>query len=339
MTFPDEPTSDLLGTHIGPFELIESLGTLGLAERYVGRAADGTLRMVGIVVAQHPDLVRTLADLGIQQVRHPGVLQLYEVLEIGKQPVLITDLVRGLSLREWLEATGRPGTDAAVMLIRGIAEAVGAMHGAGFAHRDLRPETVLVSGPQQAPEVHVMDLGVASAVFMLVTGGRSVTTSGSFVGKPHYWAPERARRPQEADERSDLFSLGCMLYELFAGRGPFAGLNLYDCYHATLEGRYTPLRELNSKVPDQVLATVERLLAPAPADRLQSIPELLERIDIFTLVGDDPQLAQAPPPPTPSGSHRVQAPPLPARSPPVLPIIGVVAAAAVALGVGWWLLG
>ena len=180
------------------------------------------------------------------------------------------------------------------------------------------------------PVARLLDLGVASAMFDLTTGGRSVTTSGTIIGRPHYWAPERARRPMSADARSDLFSLGCLLYELMCGEGPFAGLNLYDCYHATIEERYVPLDVRCPRAPAAVLTAVSLLLRADPERRIQTCAELLERLDPFTLNGEQPDHA-----PTPTPVEPARLPP-PSPTTAVLPFLaGGVAIGAILAGVAW----
>lgn len=336
MASADEQPLVKIGHRVGPYEVVEALGLRGLADRYLARTADGTERMLGVVPAQHPELVETLAEMGLQRVRHPNVLRVHEVLNLGKLPVLVTDVVRGPTLRTWLAEHPRMDADTALLLFRGLLEGAAAIHAAGLVHRDLRPETVLVTGGT-TPVGHILDLGIATAVFNLVTGGRSVTTSGSFIGQPHYWAPERARKPQHADHRADLFSLGCILYELFAGVGPFAGLNLYDCYHATLEGSYRPLSELRPDAPMAIQSTVQRLLQARPGDRLQSVAEILERLDLLTLAGDAPAPTRAAGKPTSTAPHRTDPPPALDRT-PLLAAAGV-GAAVVGFGAWWWWVG
>jgi serine/threonine protein kinase len=348
----DEQPLVPIGQEIGRYRVVEALGCQGLADRYLARAEDGSEHLLGVIPAQHPELYESIASLELERVRHPNVLRVREVVDFGKLPVVVTEVVRGVPLRDWLHAHGLPDADTTQHLFRGLLDGAQAIHAAGFVHRDLRPETILVSGTSP-PQVRILDLGVATAVFKLVTGGRSVITSGSFLGQPHYWAPERARKPQEADPRADLFSLGCILYELYAGQGPFAGLNLYDCYHATLSGKYRPLAEVAPDAPATVQNTVQRLLQPDPAKRLQSAHEVMERLDLCTLDGDAPDelpesaLSEVSPMPTgrrtPTPAPPPPAPPPPrteasAGSPNVAIGAGVVVAGVLAAGAaGGWL--
>lgn len=303
--------------------VLERRGTIGAADRYLVQAPDGQVRMLGVVPVRHAEMAERLRAVGAHRVRHPNVVPLLDVVSIGTSPGLITEPLSAESTLRHLLDQGPLPPATALALFRGLVEGLGACHAAGLHHRDLRPENVVVVDGA----ARVLDLGVASAMFDLVSAGRSVTTSGHTVGRPHYWAPERARKPQSADARSDLFSLGCILYELFAGKGPFAGLNLYDCYHATLEEKYVPLGEVRADIPPSVLALVPSMLRTDPDKRPQSCAEVLERLDQYTLE---------------DGSPRRRADPTPAAPP--LPTLWIAVGAACVVGVGalgaiWWVSG
>jgi serine/threonine protein kinase len=312
------------GSAIGAYRVVEPLGVVGLAERYRVVAPDGSVRVLGLLGVNHPDMARGLTDQALTELRHPNVVPLVEVVQLGRRAAVVTGPLSGVTLKERL-ASGPVSDELALSWFRGLLDGLEAAHRRGLVHRDLRPETILVDGDHAS----ILDLGVASAMFALVHGGRSVTTSGTTIGRPHYWAPERARRPQSADGRSDLFSLGCVLYEMFAGVGPFAGLNLYDCYHATLESRFPPLAERRKGLPPHVGALVGALLRARPEQRPQSCAEVREILD---------GVRPAPPSTTPAPPTTVAPPP--PRPPPRWPL-AVTAALFVALlaGLGWLALG
>jgi serine/threonine-protein kinase len=272
----DEPLI-ALGQQVEGHEVIEHLGMRGMSDRYRVRDPLGVERILGLITAHHPDLVHRLRDLPLLRLRHPNLLGIEAVFEVGRLPALLSEPVRGRTLTAWLNRRQSVDPASALLLFRGVLEGVAAAHSIGVVHRDLRPENILVEG-DVVPQARVMDLGVASALFDLVIGGRSVTSSGTTIGEPRYWSPERARRPQSADERADLFSLGCLLYELFVGAGPFDGLNLYDCYHATMDGRYASLESRSFDAPLEVLRLVPRLLAPKPEDRPATCAEVLQSL-------------------------------------------------------------
>lgn len=311
------------GTSIGPYRVVEVLGTVGLAHRLRVRAADGAEFALGLLDVSHPDLARTLRSLPVVGFRHPSVVPLVDVILVDRRVALVTEPLPGEMLKTRL-ARGPVDDELALAWTRSLLQAAAAFHELGLTHRDVRPETVLVEGDR----LRVLDLGVAAAVFSLASHGRSVTTSGTTIGRPQYWAPERARRPNTADARADLFSIGCVTYELFAGIGPFAGLNLYDCYHATLESRYPPLPERRRGLPTSVGTLVASLLRAKPEHRPASAREALEILD-----------GSRPAPAAPSLSQSPAALVSPPRSPPWWPLVlgGILLAGMLAFLAAAWL--
>jgi eukaryotic-like serine/threonine-protein kinase len=307
MAQQDEPLVRV-GERVGGYEVLEALGKIGIADRFLVRRGDGTERVLGVVGARHPGLVARLRDAHLERVRHPNLVGVIEIVDVGAQPGVVTERFAGPTLRAWGDASHRH--DVVLATFRSLVEGVRAAHEAGFVHRDLRPETVIVEGTT-TPAARLLDLGVASAMFDLTTGARSVTTSGTIIGRPHYWAPERARRPTSADVRSDLFSLGCILYELLCGEGPFGGLNLYDCYHATLEERFVPLEVRCPRAPPALLSAVAELLRADPERRIQSCAELLLRLDRSTLGDEQGDHAPTPVPAEPAREPEPPAAPTP----------------------------
>jgi serine/threonine-protein kinase len=326
------------GSDVAGHRVVEHLGLRGMSDRYRLQADNGEERLLGLITAHHADLPSRLRSLPVLRLRHPNLLGLEQVLEIGRLPALLSEPVQGTTLTAWLADRSGPDPTSALVLFRAIAEGLAAGHALGQIHRDLRPENVLVEG-DVIPHARVMDLGVASALFDLVIGGKSITSSGTTIGEPRYWSPERARKPQSADARSDLFSLGCILYELFAGVGPFDGLNLYECYHATLDGRFVPLERRSMDAPVEVVTLVKRLLAPRPEHRPASCEEALAMLL-------PPDAALPPPKPATPVSPPTPKPPIPqaprAKLSPMAIYaaiaVGAAAVSAMTVAAGWILL-
>ncbi len=324
-----------VGAVLGGFRIQEALGFQGMAERFRVSDSNGNEFAMGVVTAHHAELSSRLVDLASRIPDNPHLPQVQALVSVGRMPGIVTDAAFGPTLDHWL-VDAEPSAEARLEVFRGICEGVSAGHAAGLVHLDLRPQNILVA---QGDKAIVHDFGVAYTVFQLVGEGKSVTTSGQTIGRPHYWSPERARRPHCADHRADVFSLGCILYEMLAGVGPYAGLNLYDCFHATVAERYVPLPERVPNVRPELAELVRLALSADLEARLDNSQAFLEYFEVRTRRGAAPQRSAADPgQPTRLVSHGpVQQVSLSARVAAFA--AGAVMVAALIGALVWWWLG
>jgi len=208
-----------------------------LAERYaieheVGRGGMATVylaqdlrhgRPVALKVL-HPELAmslgseRFLREIQIAaRLQHPHIVPLYDSGQAGELLYYVMPFIEGESLRQLLERTPRLALEDAVRIARAVASALDYAHRQKIVHRDIKPENVMLS----EGEPMVTDFGIAKAVSAAVAG--SLTQTGTAVGTPTYMSPEQASGEPELDARSDIYSLGAMLYEMIGGTAPFVG--------------------------------------------------------------------------------------------------------------------
>ncbi|MBX2799097.1 MAG: protein kinase [Myxococcales bacterium] len=202
------------------------------------------------------------------QLRHPNVLPVTDLIDVGGATGLIMEFVDGPTLHERLrqEALSITQVDLlAQQIIRGVAAA----HEAGIVHRDLKPANVLLVPTDEGYVAKVADFGLARSI----RDDLEEAVGGSALGTPAYMAPEQIRDASRADERSDVFSLGAVLYELVTGRRAFAGLDLADVFDRVRSGNYPPM---DPEIPARMRATIERALEVEPQDRFASCRDLLE---------------------------------------------------------------
>jgi serine/threonine protein kinase len=247
------------------YTILETLGHLGLAERYRVRGGDGRVHLLDVVAMQHPDLVRRLQEAKLQRVVHPNLLTVHEVVAVVRFPGLVCSDTRGVALAQWRK--DEPSLQDKLEVIRGIASGLAALHDAGLTHGCLQPATVIVEPGRRGPVGRLGLLGVAPVVFSILREGGAVTTSGASFGGVAFQAPEHQRDPSQANPRSDLFSLGCLLYWLLSGHSPFARLDPVSCYEASRHERYIPISEKVPGLAPELAVLVQDLLRAKPEAR------------------------------------------------------------------------
>ena len=262
---------DSLG-RLGHYEILEVLGQGGFG--IVLRALDDALQRVVAIKVLAPAL--TTAASARQRflrearaaalVRHENVVQIYAIEELPL-PHFVMEFVPGETLQQRLDRTGAFDASAVVAIGRQIAEGLASAHAAGLIHRDVKPGNVLIeTGPRL--RVKVTDFGLARAV-----DDASITQSGVVAGTPMYMSPEQAQG-ETLDPRSDLFSLGSVLYAIASGKPPFRAGNTLAVLKRVVEETAQPLSEVIPNGPGWLCDLIVKLHAKAPNDRIQSAKEI-----------------------------------------------------------------
>ncbi len=200
---------------------------------------------------------------------HPNIVAVTDILDIDGAPGLVMEYIAGSSLDTVLEER-KLSLEEAEKLFRGIVAGVGHAHSLGVVHRDLKPANVMlyVGGGITIPKV--ADFGLAKALADDSGGGMGQTRSGVAMGTPAYMAPEQIRDAKNVDGRADIFSLGCILYELITGRGPFTGPDILSIFNAVASGSYPPAVSLVPDIPEHLLSVIEGCLQ---VDRARRLPD------------------------------------------------------------------
>lgn len=203
---------------------------------------------------------------------HPVILKGLGSGKYNRIPYLVTEFVEGQSLRTLMESTASLSTDEAVSLIRKIADGMAYCHQNEVIHRDLKPENILITADKQPV---IMDFGLA-----LTKGSHRVTYSNlsATMGTPDYMAPEQIEG-QRGDQRTDIYALGTIMYELLAGKTPFTGDTNMAVMAQHLNGTAPRLDKLNPSVSPQIAAIVATCLARNPEDRYTDMNALIEALD------------------------------------------------------------
>ena len=252
-------------------ELGEEVGQGAMAVVY--RAGDPRHeRLVAVKVFRPDPNVELGQDRFLQEIRvaaglrHPNILPVYDSGVADGVPFYVMPFVAGKSLRERLVRVGRLPLDEALRLAREVADALGYSHAHGVVHRDIKPENILLDGGHAV----VADFGIARTAAGADESPEKdshFTTVGRVVGSPEYISPEQASGDTAVDGRSDIFSLGCVLYEMLAGEPPFHRPSVRATLASRFEGPPTPLHQRHPDVPPAVSAAVQKALAVDPAGR------------------------------------------------------------------------
>ncbi len=203
---------------------------------------------------------------------HPHILPLYDSGQAGEFLYYVMPYVEGESLRERLKRERQLPLEDSRQIAREVADALSYAHSRGVVHRDIKPENILLAGGH----ARVADFGIARAV--TAAGGDRLTQTGVAVGTPLYMSPEQAAGDQDLDGRSDLYSLGCVLFEMLAGEPPFTGPpETMLAKHLTAEP--PNITTIRPAVPLEVSAALTRALAKTPADRFNPVAQFADALE------------------------------------------------------------
>ena len=317
----------LPGSKVGPYEIIEPIGRGGMGEVY--RAHDARLRRnvaiktVASGALDDPAMRERFAReaRAVAALSHPNILAIYDVGECDGIPYVAVELLEGDTLRPHLGTSPLPlstALDYAVQIGRGLAAA----HERGIVHRDLKPENIFVTRDGQ---VKLLDFGLATEPAGEI-GDEATraarTEAGLVLGTAGYMSPEQARG-EHTGTHSDIFSFGCVLYEMLAGRRAFAGDSRIDTLHAVLKEHPPDLTNLRSDVPQPLNRVVRRCLEKAPESRFQTARDLVFALE--NLAGG-PEATPVASRPAPARRRRTRG----------TPVAIAAAVALLAVGAAWW---
>jgi serine/threonine protein kinase len=279
------------------YRVLRELGRGGMGVVYQARQTvldrPVVIKVISKFLVDHTDALERFRREARAAARlaHPNIVAAYDADQAGDLHFLVMEFVPGQSLAEVLHKRGPLPVAQACGYVRQAALGLQHAHERGMVHRDIKPQNLMLT-PQG--QVKILDFGLAK-VASEHGSGTGLTASGAYVGTPDYSAPEQATNARTADIRADLYSLGCTLYCLLAGRPPFHEETQVLTILAHLEKEPVPLARLRPDVPAALWAVVARLLAKDPARRYQTPAEVAQALAPFARAERKARRASVPP--------------------------------------------
>jgi len=320
--------SDLIGRTLGHYRIVEKIGEGGMGEVY--RAHDERLDRDVAIKVLHQDVAQDADRLArfereakaVAKLDHPNILAIHHFGTYEGSPFIVTELLDGQNLRQSIPPTGMPWQKV-VEMGAAIADGLAAAHGKGIVHRDLKPENVFITSDGR---VKILDFGLAQVKVPVEEEAETATLTpagtvpGSVLGTMGYMSPEQLRG-EPSDARSDIFALGCVLYEMLSGKAAFLRKSTAETTAAILKEEPERVSSTGTVLPAEVERTIHRCLEKSPDARFQSASDLAYNLKS---VSTD-QVVISPPPQRKTKKTMVVA---------VAAIVIVLAALAVLLGPG-----
>jgi serine/threonine protein kinase len=303
----------VIGEIVGNYRILELIGEGGMGVVYLaehpGMGRRAAVKVLHAGLARDPEIASRFFNeaRAANAVRHPGIV---EVFDLGALPsgatYIIMEFLEGESLASRIRRVGRLGVAEAVDIARQTAEVLAAAHGKGIVHRDLKPDNLFLVPDPRAPGrelVKVLDFGIAK-LSLESSGSNSVRTrTGAVMGTPLYMSPEQCRGTREVDLRSDVYSLGIILYELVCGRRPFVSEGQGELIHMHIAVAPEPPRAHNPALSTALERVILAALEKDPAARTQTMGDFLRglrAVGAESPAGETPVSAPTPPLPAPA---------------------------------------
>ena len=280
----------------GRYQVVKKLGAGAFGTVYkakdkiLGRmVAIKTIRLEGLAAAgasieELMDRFKREAQVSAQ-LKHPNIVTIYDVGEAQGISYLAMEFIDGVGLDRVIASGGRLGVERAASLGAQVADALDFAHRNNVVHRDIKPANIMV---EAGDRVKVTDFGIAK----VTDSGEHLTMTGSLLGTPSYMSPEQARGAT-LDGRSDLFSAGCVLYEMLAGKKAFRGDSITGLIFKIITEEPPPIREFDPAIPDEMVRILSKALAKASDARYQTGREMADDLLALTRPGATPTLRQS----------------------------------------------
>jgi serine/threonine-protein kinase len=259
------------------YEITSCIGEGGMARVYEAihrriRSRRLALKVLNADLARSPEVAARFEReaAAAAQIGHPGVVAVHDVGHVPDgRPFIAYERLDGSDLGDVVKRTGKLGVPAAVGIVRQAARALEAAHAQSVVHRDVKPENLFVVGTSGAPHVKILDFGISKVDESM---GAALTQTGSVLGTPAYMSPEQARG-DKVDLRTDIYSLGDVLYRLATGARPFEGVEAAATISALLTTTPARPRSVDPNLPEALEIVIQKAMAERPAERYATMAD------------------------------------------------------------------
>src|SRR5262249_6744058 len=277
----------MIGGMVGNYKITEMIGEGGMGSVFKGidlmLEREVAIKMLRPELSRQPDLVERfrIEAVTLARLNHPNIATLYSFVRHGDDFFMVMEYVRGETLDSVLRRSGAMPVQRAVSLFCHALEGIEHAHQMGIVHRDIKPANMMLTA---SGAIKVMDFGIAR-----VLGSNRMTRTGHLIGTIEYMSPEQFKGEQ-TDARSDVYSLGMLLYEMLTGRLPFNADSDYALMRSQIEEAPRPPRELAPHVPLILEQAIMRALAKRPEARFQSAGEFQRAIEQLGASATEPRV-------------------------------------------------
>ena len=290
------------GTKLGRYEIVSNIGAGGMGEVYLAEDTSlhrrVALKVLPVTVASDNDRMRRFKQeaTAAASLNHPNIAHIYEIGEADGTNFIAMEYVDGVTLRKKIHDED-PELSRLLRHLQHVAEGLAKAHASGIVHRDLKPDNIMISNDGHAK---ILDFGLAKLIeeqvgtedptIVLSQDAPAVTTPGLIMGTSGYMSPEQAQgKTREIDNRSDIFSFGCILFEAITGQKAFKGSDTIDTLNKIIRESPPSINAFNPSAPPDLQRIVRRCLAKDPDERYQNIKEVaIELKDIRRALQEAP---------------------------------------------------
>ncbi len=281
--------ASLAGQQVDKYDMVEEVGHGGMAVVYRGRDTmldrEVAIKVLHAHLSDREESRQRLRReaITVAKLRHENIVEIFDYSgEDADSSYIVTEFIHGVTLREWLDTRWSPRPALAALIVHRLCIALQHAHEYGVVHRDIKPENVMI---REDGCLKLMDFGIAQII-----DHQKLTMTGQLLGSPAYMAPELISG-KPVDNRTDLFSVGIMLYQLATGQLPFSGRNPHEVLNRIADAEYTPPSKVLPVVDGELEAIIAKALARTPEERYQSAQALANELeDYLAGVGLEPSV-------------------------------------------------